>query len=96
MPPPEALHHGALDVLKALDTYAKPYIAAFRYRALQRLPLIKGRVLFMKAERELAVLNAAIEEMAGLVTNGTTAAVASTAEAKAAAIDTFLQEGTQA
>ena len=96
MPPAEALHHGALDVLKALDTYAKPYIAAFRYRALQRLPLIKGRVLFMKAERELAVLNAAIDEMAALVANGTTAAVASTAEAKAAAIDTFLQEGIQA
>ena len=90
MPPPQALHDGALDVLKALDTYAKPYVAAFRYRATQRMPLIEGRVLFMKAERELAVLNAAIEEMAALVAHGETMAVASTHEAKAAAIDTFL------
>ncbi|WP_240530206.1 alpha/beta fold hydrolase [Novosphingobium sp. PC22D] len=92
MPPAEMLHAGALDVLKALDTYAKPYLAAFRYRALERLPLIKGRVLFLKAERELAVLNAAIEEMATRVANGTTAAVASTPEAKASAIGAFIGE----
>jgi pimeloyl-ACP methyl ester carboxylesterase len=90
MPSSQALTDGALDVLKALDTYAKPYIAAFRYRATQRMPLIQGRVLFMKAERELAVLNDAIEEMAGLVAQGETMAVASTAQAKADAIAEFL------
>lgn len=93
MPPAQALHDGALDVLKALNTYAKPYIAAFRYRATQRMPLIKGRVLFMQAERELAVLNAAIEEMARLVARGETMAVASTYEAKAGAIGAFLAGG---
>jgi pimeloyl-ACP methyl ester carboxylesterase len=90
MPSSQALTEGAIDVLKAMGTYAKPYIAAFRYRATQRMPLIDGRVLFMKAERELAVLNAAIEEMAGLVKHGETLAVASTHEAKAAAIAAFL------
>jgi hypothetical protein len=90
MPSSQALTDGALDVLKALDTYAKPYIAAFRYRATQRMPLIQGRVLFMKAERELAVLNDAIEEMAGLVAQGETMAVASTSQAKALAIAEFL------
>lgn len=95
MPSNEALTEGAIDVLKAMSTYAKPYIAAFRYRATQRMPLIQGRVLFMKAERELAVLNAAIDEMAGLVAHGETMAVASTHEAKAAAIGTFLDRVTQ-
>lgn len=91
MPPPHVLHDAALDVLKALGTYAKPYIAAFRYRATQRMPLIRGQVLFLKAERELAELNAAIEEMAALVPQGRTVAVPSTNEAKAAAIGTFLK-----
>lgn len=91
MPSSQALTDGAIDVLKAMGTYAKPYIAAFRYRALQRMPLIQGRVLFMKAERELAVLNAAIEEMAALVPHGETMPVASTNEAKAQAIAEFLQ-----
>jgi pimeloyl-ACP methyl ester carboxylesterase len=93
MPSSQALTDGAIDVLKAMDTYAKPYIAAFRYRATQRLPLIRGRVLFMKSERELAVLNAAIEEMAGLVALGETKPVAFTNEAKAQAIADFLRRG---
>ena len=92
MPPANVLHDAAIDVLKALDTYAKPYIAAFRYRALQRLPDITGRVLLMKAERELAVLNAAVEEMAALIPGGETVAVASNPKAKAEAIGKFLKE----
>lgn len=91
MPSSQALTDGAIDVLKAMDTYAKPYIAAFRYRATQRLPLIQGRVLFMKGERELAVLNAAIEEMAGLVAHGETMPVGATNDAKAQAIADFLE-----
>lgn len=93
MPSNQALTEGAIDVLKALGTYAKPYIAAFRYRATQRMPAIQGRVLFMKGERELAVLNAAIEEMAALVAQGETKPVAFTNEAKAQAIADFLQRG---
>jgi pimeloyl-ACP methyl ester carboxylesterase len=92
MPPAQVLHDATIDVLKALDTYAKPYIAAFRYRALQRLPDIAGRVLFLKPERELAVLNAAVDEMAAVVSRGETVAVASDPQAKAGAIGRFLQE----
>ncbi len=92
MPSAQILHDASLDVLKALGTYAKPYIAAFRYRALQRVPQIAGPVLFLKAERELAVLNAAVDEMAALAPRGTTAAVGSTPQAKAEAIGAFLQE----
>lgn len=91
MPSAEVLHDAAIDVLKALGTYALPYIAAFRYRALERLPKIAGRVLFLKAERELAVLNAAIDEMARLPANGSVAAVTSTPAAKAEAIGRFLE-----
>lgn len=91
MPSADVLHEAAIDVLKALDTYALPYIAAFRYRALERLPQVAGRVLFLKAERELAVLNEAIDEMARLPAHGSVAAVASSPEAKAAAIGRFLQ-----
>lgn len=91
MPSNQALTDGAIDVLKALGTYAKPYIAAFRYRATQRLPLIQGRVLFLKGERELAVLNAAIEELAALVPLAESRGVAFTNEAKAGAIADFLQ-----
>ncbi|MDE1150828.1 MAG: alpha/beta fold hydrolase [Azospirillaceae bacterium] len=90
MPPARVLHDATLDVLKALDTYALPYLAAFRYRPLERLPVIECPVLMLKAERELAVLNAAIDEAAALLKRGTVAAVASDAEAKAKAMVAFL------
>jgi pimeloyl-ACP methyl ester carboxylesterase len=92
MPPARMLHEGAIDVLKALDTYALPYLAAFRYRPLERLPLIERPVLLLKAERELAVLNAAVEQAAALLKRGSIAAVASDAEAKARAIADFLDQ----
>ncbi|MBS7669053.1 alpha/beta fold hydrolase [Croceicoccus gelatinilyticus] len=92
MPPAQILHEAAIDVLKTLDTYAKPYIAAFRYRATERLSDIKGPVLFMKAERELAVLNEAVDKLAALVPAGTTVEVASAPQDKARAIARFLQE----
>lgn len=90
MPPATVLHDAALDVLKALDSYALPYIAAFRYRALERLPLIQTPVLFLRAERELAVLNAAIAEMAGLPAQGSVAETPSDPAGKATVILTYL------
>ena len=90
MPDPRILHEAAIDVLKAIDTYAKPYLAAFRYRALERMPHIAGPVLLLRAERELAVLNAAIADMAALLPQGTIADVASEPAAKARAILAFL------
>lgn len=90
MPPARVLHDAALDVLKALDTYALPYLAAFRYRPLDRMPLIECRVLLLKAERELAVLNAAIDDALARLQNGHVAAVPSEPEGKARAIIAFL------
>lgn len=90
MPPAGILHDATLEVLKALDTYALPYIAAFRYRALERLPLIETPVLFLRAERELAVLNAAIDAMAGLPEQGSVAETPSDPVGKAVVICRFL------
>lgn len=91
MPTARQIHEGAIDVLKAMDTYAKPYIAAFRYLASERIPAIQSPALFLKAERELAVLNAAVEELAALAPQGQSLGVASTPESKAAAIIQFLE-----
>ncbi len=90
MPDPRVLHEAAIDVLKAIDTYAKPYLAAFRYPTLERMPQIAGPVLLLRAERELAVLNAAITEMAALLPDGRVIDVASDPAAKAQAMLGFL------
>ena len=50
VPPAAVLHRSALDVLKALDTYADPYIAAFEYRAYERMPNVEAPVLLLKAD----------------------------------------------
>ena len=90
MPDPRRLHDAAIDVLKAIDTYSLPYLAAFRYRPLDRMPNIERPVLFLRAERELAALNEAIAQMAALVPQGTIAEVSSNPEAKARAMLAFL------
>jgi pimeloyl-ACP methyl ester carboxylesterase len=86
MPSAQILHDATLDVLKALDTYPLPYLAAFRYRPLARLPAIATPVLLLKSALELAVLNAAIDEAAALLRHGQVAAVASDPASKAAAM----------
>ncbi len=90
MPSPQILHDAALDVLKAFDTYPLPYLAAFRYRALDRMPLIAAPVLLLKADSELAILNASVAAAAAAIPRATIAAVASDPAAKAAAIGAFL------
>lgn len=86
MPSAQILHDATLDVLKALDTYSLPYLAAFRYRPLARLPVIEAPVLLLKAAMELAVLNAAVDEAAALLRHGHVAAIASDPASKAAAM----------
>jgi len=88
--PPATLHRATLDVLKALGTYSKPYLAAFEYRAYTRLPLIEAPVLLLRPETELPVLNAAIETARSLLRAASVARVAGTDSAKAAAIAGFL------
>lgn len=90
VPPAAILHRATLDVLKALDTYAKPYIAAFEYRAYSRMPAIEAPVLLLKPDTELPVLTAAVAKAASLLRKAEVAAVAGGDAAKAAAIARFL------
>jgi pimeloyl-ACP methyl ester carboxylesterase len=90
VPPAHVLHRATLDVLKALDTYAKAYVAAFEYRAYSRMPLIRAPVLLLKPDTELPVLNAAVEKAQSLIPVAHVAAVRPGEAAKAAAIATFL------
>jgi pimeloyl-ACP methyl ester carboxylesterase len=92
MPPPAVLHRITLDVLKALDTYPKPYLAAFRYRAFERMPLVAAPALLLKSENELALLNQSVETALGLLRDGRSATVPPGDAAKAAAIAAFLKD----
>lgn len=94
MPPPEVLHRITLDVLKALDTYPLPYLAAFRYRAFERMPAIAAPVLLLKPENELALLNASVAKALDLLPDGRAATVAAGDAPKAQTIASFLKETT--
>lgn len=92
VPDPATLHRATLDVLKALDTYSKPYIAAFEYPAYSRMPLVKAPVLLLRPDAELPVLNAAIETATRQLPRPQVARVAPGDAAKAAAIAGFLAQ----
>jgi hypothetical protein len=94
MPNASTLHRATLDVLKALDSYSKPYIAAFEYRAWSRMPLIKAPVLLLRPDGELPTLNAAIAEAQARIRDVRVARVAAGDAAKGAAILTFLDAAT--
>ena len=79
-----------IDVLKALDTYADPYIAAFEYRAYERMPNVEAPVLLLKADSELPVLQAAVAKAASLLRDAHIATVTGGDTAKAKAIAGFL------
>ena len=92
MPPPQVLHRITLDVLKTLDTYPKPYIAAFRYKAFERMGLVKAPTLLLKPETELALLNESVARALELLDDGKAASTAGSPAAKADAIGAFLGE----
>lgn len=91
MPPPQVLHRITLDVLKALDTYPKPYIAAFRYRAFERMARIAAPTLLLRTETELALLDASVNTALSLLANGHEAATGGSPAARAAAMAAFLE-----
>jgi pimeloyl-ACP methyl ester carboxylesterase len=90
VPEPAVLHRATLDVLKALDTYMKPYIAAFEYPANSRMPKVQAPVLLLRPDAELPVLNAAIETALAKLPRASVARVAPGDAPKAAAIAAFL------
>jgi pimeloyl-ACP methyl ester carboxylesterase len=90
LPSPSDLHEKVLEVLKALATYHKSYLAAFRYTPRVRLPLISAPTLFLAADTETAMLQAAATEMAKLVPSSTVAATKGGDSGKAQAICAYL------
>ncbi|WP_339689826.1 alpha/beta fold hydrolase [uncultured Parasphingorhabdus sp.] len=91
MPPPEILHRITLDVLKSLDSYSKPYLAAFNYRAFDRMPKLGAPTLLLKRDGELAQLNQSIEDALKLLPDGHAISVAASDADKASAILNFLE-----
>ena len=63
---PEHLHAHTVDVLKGLTTYHKPYLAAFRYPARERMGRIKVPTLVMAGESDPPHLIKGTEEMSAL------------------------------
>ena len=92
MPSPEELHLKAIDVLKALRTYHKPYLAAFRYPAQERFPQVNCRALMLRAATDPVPLQLAAEKMVGLLPDGRLATVQGL-DSKVDAIVDFLSEG---
>jgi pimeloyl-ACP methyl ester carboxylesterase len=90
MPDAATLHRATLDVLKALGTYSKPYLAAFEYRAYARMPLLRAPVLLLRPDTELPTLKAAIGEATSRLPDSRVASVAGDNAAKATAIVSFL------
>lgn len=87
----EALHAHVVDVLKGLTTYHKPYMAAFEYEPLKRLPLVTHQVLVLEADTEPAHLKAAAVEMAALVPGAVLERTMGGIDGKARAIAAFLK-----
>ncbi len=86
---PEHLHRHTVDVLKGLTTYHKPYLAAFRYPARERMAQIKVPALVMAGESDPPHLIRGTEEMAVLSDLAEMKVVGRGAEAKVAAATEF-------
>lgn len=90
MPSNEHLHAHTVDVLKALTTYHKPYLAAFNYEPTKRLPLITQPVLVLEADTEPPHLKSAAAQMAELVPGSVLVRTEGGIEGKAKAIAAYL------
>lgn len=90
MPPPAILHRITLDVLKSWDTYSKPYIAAFEYRAFERMAAVQAPTLLLKPETELALLNASVARALDILADARAQAIPPGDATKASAMASFL------
>jgi pimeloyl-ACP methyl ester carboxylesterase len=90
MPSPQELHLRAIDVLKALDTYQKPYLAAFRYPARERLPRIAAPTLLLNSQTDAPLLRASAKDLATLIPRIRLVELSGDTAAKAGAVADFL------
>ncbi len=87
----EELHWRTVDILKALRTYHKPYLAAFRYVARDRIPLVKAPTLMITVPTDAPTLRAGAAQLVKLLPEGRHHEIAVGVEAKAAEIAAFLR-----
>jgi hypothetical protein len=85
------LHLRALDILKALDTYHKPYLAAFRYLARERLPRISAETLLLSSRSDAPLLRESAAELVTVLQQGRLVESSGHVADKAAAIVKFLR-----
>lgn len=90
VPPPDVLHEGALDILKALDTYHIPYLAAFAYPTRARAAQVRSPALLMQPEWGPPKLNQAAAEIAALMPEGRISAPTGGLDGYAAEVAAFL------
>jgi len=84
------LHAATVEVLKGLTSYHKPYRAAFRYAAGQRMKDIPIPALLLSPQNELPDLRASAQALAARLPRGQMAAIGPSLAEKAAAIRAFL------
>jgi pimeloyl-ACP methyl ester carboxylesterase len=90
MPSPQELQLRAIDVLKALETYHKPYLAAFRYPAGERLPQIAAPTLLLSSQTDAPLLRTSARNLATLIPRARLVELSGEVGAKAVAVADFL------
>lgn len=96
IPDAQTLHDGALDILKALDTYHVPYLAAFAYPSRTRAAAVTVPALLLRPDDAPPFLNVAAAEIAALIADGRVADTIGGKAGQARAIAEFLADETVA
>lgn len=91
VPDAVALHAAAMDVLKSLTSYHKPYRAAFAYPTSQRIGRVEAPTLFIKSATHPPHIAAAAPLLAGMMRDARVAETDGTPVMEAAAIAGFLK-----
>ena len=89
VPDAASLHAAALDVLKSLTSYHKPYRAAFAYPTADRIGRVTAPCLFIQAASHPPHIAAAADALAATMADARVAATADLAE-EASAVAGFL------
>lgn len=85
------LHARAMDVLKNLTSYHKPYRAAFSYRTTERIAHVSAPALFVKSAGDPPHIAAAASELAALLPQASVAEISGALPEEAAAVLRFLE-----
>jgi len=93
VPDAAGLHAAAMDVLKSLTVYHKPYRAAFAYPTSARIGAVKAPALFIRSATHPPHIASAAETLAAAMADARVAPTDGSPEQEAAAILPFLRGG---